>query len=344
MVSRHLGDAEIMSEEKAETDASVAPPRPVNPDGTTNWSVVFDDPERGVLAVVRAVNSIRQLRAVMENVALLLFKRRHDAETRALFLRGIERIINEHGEDLEFTRADILILLSHERDDRISKAEQYTRNKLLAQSIERRRADVKEGAFARLLGNPVRLAIAVAVLGSVIAVGVLLALRGAETESTAEYANPPAAVRPAPERKAPEPPPAQPQPPPKTLEEEPVRKNEMLAMKPIALSVVLSGQVRRQAYAPLLKLGKGDKIEDLCALAPWLMEAVTLRVHALTEKKEEATDAAMGLIADQVRKELADKSKKPVPQLRLSNTRDLPRQVVNAAHGGCVRVEIEAKP
>ena len=70
------------------------PPRLVNPDGTTNWKVVFEDPDQGILAAIASARSIDQLRTVMANVALLLFKRKRDAEPRAEFTSMINRALD----------------------------------------------------------------------------------------------------------------------------------------------------------------------------------------------------------------------------------------------------------
>lgn len=317
--------------------------RPVNPDGTTNWAIVFNDPERGVLAAVQAVTSTAQLCAVMESVAVLLFKRRHDEAPRAAFLDRIAAIVEANNLDLESTRTDVLNLLMAERDDRIAKAEQYARNKDAGQGIERRREKARSGIFSGPLRIGLLLA-AVAVVG-VLAILLLarswddLSMRFSAEEAPVYNKAPSKEKKPEKEKEAQE---ATPAPPPVIKDDETLIT--MLAMKPLALSVVLSGQVRRQAYIPLIAIGKDDKIEDICALSPWLMEGVTLQVHALTEQKIEATPDAMNRIATKVRSDINARGGAEMPLLRLVNTRDLPRSTVNAAHNGCVRVQFDHRP
>lgn len=351
MVSRHLGDGEIMNDDSAGTSAEAeSAARPVNADGTTNWSVVFDDPTRGIMVVLRAVSTIDQLRAVMDNVALLLFKRRHDAEPRTEFRARIARIIEDHNGDLEYARVEILLLLGTIRDDRIAKAEQYSRNKAMGQSVERRREETKSGLLATLFSGPLRIGLVVLGLSAVGALVVLLIPRTEEEPPSIIRTDPGSGASapsynqasPARREESKEEQKTPPPPPPPARDDKP--RISVLAMKPLALSVVLSGQERRQAYMALIPLGEGDDISALCALSPWLMEGVTLRVHALTEKGQEATAAAMRGIADGVRKDINAKGKAKLSSLSLVNTRDLPRSAVNAAHAGCVRVELERLP
>ena len=55
-----------MSDEQVSEQNGGDAQRVQNPDGTTNWAVVFEDPEQGILAAVEATGSAAQLRAVMK--------------------------------------------------------------------------------------------------------------------------------------------------------------------------------------------------------------------------------------------------------------------------------------
>lgn len=307
--------------------------RPVNADGTTNWQVVFDDLDKGILAAVRAVTTLGQMQALMQTVAKLLFKRRHDADTRIAFLDEIGAIIRDHDGDLEFIRADILVRLCEERDQRIRKAEQYSQNKAISQSLERRRSGVSSG----ILQKPATKIVAAIVVIAIIAGGVFAVVDLDDApDATAEKVEERAKPAPAPVAKEPAPPKPAPTPPPPVV--------KMLAMKPMPLGVVISGQERRQAYIPLIKFEEGADISALCALSPWIIESVTLHVHSLTDAGGEATLPAMQKVADAVRRDINARDKTKLPPLQLLNTKTLPRSVVSAAYTGCAQVEIEQKP
>ena len=66
----------------AESPAST---RPKNPDGTVNWIVVLDDPNRGILQAIDKTTSIKQLAGLISQVAPLLFQRKNDAAVREEF-------------------------------------------------------------------------------------------------------------------------------------------------------------------------------------------------------------------------------------------------------------------
>jgi len=307
--------------------------RPVNEDGTTNWQVVFDDLDKGILAAVQAVTSVAQMQALMQTIAKLLFKRRHDADTRIAFLDEIDEIISGHGDDLEFIRADILVRLCKERDQRIRKAEQYSQNKAISQSLERRRSGVSTGILQKP-GTKVLLAMVLLVIiaGGIFAVLDMDSGNGDSASKTEQKSEP----APAPVEKTPTPPKPAEGPPPPVI--------KMLAMKPMPLGVVISGQERRQAYVPLMELNEDADINSLCALAPWIIEAVTLHVHSLTAAGREATPANMQKVADAVRRDINARDKTKLPPFQLLNTKTLPRGVVSTAYAGCAQVEIEQNP
>ena len=100
-----------MSEEQTEAAGGGAD-RVVNPDGTTNWTVVFEDPEQGILPAVQAITTEKQLRAVMAQVAHLLFKRKRDEGPRAEFQARVYAIIDDVDTDgFEAVRQRVLDLL-----------------------------------------------------------------------------------------------------------------------------------------------------------------------------------------------------------------------------------------
>ena len=112
-----------MSDEQSETQGTGGTGHVLNEDGTTNWTVVFEDPDQGILPAVRAVASEAQLRAVMDQVAQLLFKRKRDEEPRAAFKARIGAIIEAAGDaGFEAARDSVLADLEKEKNLRIQKA------------------------------------------------------------------------------------------------------------------------------------------------------------------------------------------------------------------------------
>ncbi len=309
--------------------------RPVNEDGTTNWQVVFDDLDKGILAAVQAVSSVAQLQALMETIAKLLYKRRHDADTRQAFLDEINAIIRDREGDLENSRADILARLCDERDERIRKAAQYAQNKAISQSLERRRRGTSPG----LLERPTTKILAAMLILVLVAGGAFTILDMEDGPDVfAEKAPQKAEPNPAPAPVAKEPARTKPSdtPPPPVI--------KMLAMKPMPMTVVISGKERYQAYIPLIEFEEGADISALCALSPWIIEAVTLQVHSLKASGREATPATMQSVANAVRRDVNKRAKPELPPLQLLNTKSLPRPVVSASYAGCAQVEIEQKP
>ncbi len=328
-----------MSDEKISDQNAGVAQRVQNPDGTTNWAVVFEDPEQGVLAAVEATGSPAQLRAVMQNVALLLFKRKRDAEPRAEFLAKMERIIDRADETgFDSVQSWILQTLNAEKQMRIEKAALHAQNKLASQSIERRRASTKLSPFESFINSPLLLGGSVVVLLSLIAVIVGLVLMPADVplnEQAATGTEAQGAEKPpeTPEKQSPKVRP-EPRPNPKEL--------ELVALRPIPNEVLIRGERRRMALVPLIRIEKSDKISDVCALQPWLNESVLLNVGAVTETGRNADAAVIKSVSARVFEEINRRSRgTKLRQLYLFDLQSLPRNIVLAANRGCERVRME---
>jgi len=311
-----------------------------NPDGTTNWAVLFEDPEQGILVAVDATTSVKQLRAVMANVAQLLFKRKRDAEPRAEFIAKIEGMLEAAESDgFEAVRERIVASLRAEKTFRIEKAEQHARNKRTTQSIERRREGTHQKLMDVVLGNPFILMGAVALvlglLGLVVMAVILPSDKPAnpETEkdiqSTQEPEAPPGPVE---LKKRPVV-----APPPETV--------KMLALKPILSEVLVKGQRRRLSMVPLIEVREDDSLGDICALSPWIIEGVLLRMGAANDTKRNVDDALIAEVAAKVGKDInARPGTVRIKSLKLVDIRNLPRKIVIAANRGCETVIAEPIP
>lgn len=340
-----------MSEEQTEDRKQEQPAaenaaagRVVNSDGTTNWTVVFEDPDQGILPAVRSVTSERQLRAVMARVAQLLFKRKRDEEPRAEFLSLVNAIIDT-AEDLGFEDAhgSVIALLEKEKNLRIQKALLHIKNKR-ARSIERRRDEVEEGPLGFILGNPLVLGGGIAaVLAAITVVLLLVVLPGSiggpdapekEQQETAEKAE---------EAEKPEtlPQPAKPVAPPPPRP----KSTEAIVFKPVAAEVLVNGKKGRMSLIPLIQMNKKSDISLLCTLAPRITEGVLIMVQAATAAGKPMDTGLAGRIGEQIAADINQRSKRvQIDRIVLKDLRDLPRDVVSVANRGCGRVEIDLGP
>jgi hypothetical protein len=311
----------------------------LNPDGTTNWTVVFEDPQQGVLAAVAAATSMKQLRPVMGNIAQLLFKRKRDAGPRAEFLSRIERVLEQADSDgFEAARERVLGILNAEKSLRIEKAALHARNKATTQSIEKRRSSTREGPLEAFLGNPLLLGGSVALSLGLIAlvVGLVLLPPDIKDEKAGE-AN--SQTQTAEEKPAETEPTAAPRPAPKP------KQQEFIALKPILADVLSDGSRRRLAMAPLIEIEKGGDISAVCALKPWIIEGVLIRMGAAAEAGTNADDALIGKVAREVQKDINSRSRgAKIKRLALVDLRKQTKDVVKASNRGCERVEIENLP
>lgn len=318
-------------------DGKESPSKLVNPDGTTNWSVVFDDPSQGITVAVGATQSVPQLRTVMTNVALLLFKRKRDASPRAEFLAMITAVIDSKpADEIETIKAQIISILDAEKNLRIEKAALHAKNKL-TQSIERRRDEQKDDV-AGLFGNPVRLAIIVCG-GFIVILLAALALYQINMGPSSEDQPQEAAQQQADSAET-----------PKVTKEPaenapPKNKIVMLALKPLLVNINVGGSVRRLTLVPLIRIKDDDKLSPICALVPRINDNILVRVGALTEQGKELDKAQLSGVSAEVIRDINTRLKtQKVSSMTLIDSRKLPSKVVLQASRGCERVRLERVP
>lgn len=335
-----------MSEERSQAQGAGGAGRVLNEDGTTNWTVVFDDPEQGILHAVNAVSSEAQLRAVMDQVAQLLFKRKRDEGPRAEFKARIDTIID--GADdagFETARDAVLALLEKEKNLRIQKALLHVKNKRASQSIERRRDEKAEGPFGFISENPLFVGGGIAaVLAAITVVLLLVVLPGSLGPGGGDGAGPAETKREEPQQKAAT------EKTPKTEAVKPsapaapqAKKIEVVAFKPVLAEVLVGGQKRRASYVPLVKMEEGADLSLLCTLSPRIIEGVVIMMQSATAAGRPIGPGVARKIGEDIAADINSRSRLvKIEEIMLRDLRDLPRDVIAASNRGCERVEIDS--
>lgn len=332
--------SEIVTKSNSETggaDASepntAEAPRPIRPDGTTDWAVVFDDPEKGIITAVRLTTSPKQLSAVLSSATKILYRRKRDAEAKTRFENTIAGFIKRHGgSDFDSIRIEVIRFLDREKRLRIRKAAQYARNKRLSQGIERRKETI-DAAPPKWWKNPVLIGIGIIVV--VIAAYFLMTAFSVDEEPATETTEAHGTTEPS-QTQSPSAPATEPPPPPK-------EKVPAVLLKPIPVSVLQRGQTRRVLIVPVIELRDEDEWEPLCALGPYVIEAIILQTHAAKNDGHELSASSLGSLGPRIWKEFAGHPSLPLAArpLSLRDANDLPRRAVATAEKGCVRLELD---
>lgn len=113
---------------------------PKKPDGTTDWDVVFDDPEQGLVALIDRVNSTDSLHKCGEIMIKRLFTRKNDQENVARFTSELNDIISKADTAGDFSeiKAEVAAMLRKIKAIRVAKAKAYLEEKSRSLKIERR--------------------------------------------------------------------------------------------------------------------------------------------------------------------------------------------------------------
>ncbi|MCK5779082.1 MAG: hypothetical protein KAH11_09840 [Rhodospirillales bacterium] len=328
-----------MSEEQTESAGGAG--SVVNPDGTTNWTVVFEDPDQGILPAVQAVTTEQQLRAVMAQIAHLLFKRKRDEGPRAEFQAKVYAIIDDVETDgFEAVRARVLEMLDKEKNHRIQKAILHIKAKNAGQSVERRRDSKDESALSLVLDNPLFLGGGIAAVLAAITVVLLLVVLPASVGPDREEESPKPAPAAHEQMKAaePAPAPAAEAPPPPDA-----KKIEMIALKPVLTEALIDGKARRVSLIPLVRLGEdGNDITLFCALSPRIVEGVLLLMQAATRDGKPFSAGLLKKVAEQVASDINSRSRRVhIDRLVLRDLRDAHVDVAKASNRGCERVDVD---
>ncbi|MCW8916218.1 MAG: hypothetical protein OQK24_10240 [Magnetovibrio sp.] len=113
------------------------PAWPQTEDGTTDWEIVFEDPETGFIQLVAQSPSADILRQTTTVVIEKLFTRRGDEEEVVSLKAQLEAILTS-GKDLDAQQTGVSFLLRQIKDTRIEKARIYVERKRSGAAIDRR--------------------------------------------------------------------------------------------------------------------------------------------------------------------------------------------------------------
>jgi hypothetical protein len=104
---------------------------PSTSDGTTDWQVLFDDPETGLQAVVSSCQTPAQLKQQTEAIIRAIFTRHRDLSILGKLTAFLEKLIPEDAseERLPVMQASIRQLLGRIKENRMERAAAYVRKK-----------------------------------------------------------------------------------------------------------------------------------------------------------------------------------------------------------------------
>lgn len=119
---------------------------PKKPDGTTDWDVVFDDPDRGLISLIDRVNSSDSLEQCGQIMIKRLFTRKNDQPNVDRFNRELDKIMSFAGAvgNLSEIKAEVVVMLQSIKSIRVAKAAEYLKEKAEKQSENRRSTNLEE--------------------------------------------------------------------------------------------------------------------------------------------------------------------------------------------------------
>ncbi len=128
---------------------------PKKPDGTTDWDVVFDDPERGLIALIDRVRTTEALQDCGLIIIKRLFTRKNDQLDVARFNNELNEIISSAGTERELTeiKQKVILMLQRIKAIRVGKAKVYLEEKARNKNANRRSSGSAAANTYKLLNN-----------------------------------------------------------------------------------------------------------------------------------------------------------------------------------------------
>jgi len=310
--------------------------RPRNEDGTVNWTVIFNDPDRGILAGISKATTKAHLSGLVAQIGPLLFQRKNDAKALATFMAKMNDVVKGTDElGFDATRDRLHNVMVAERDRRIAEAEKYLANKRSSQSIERRKGNWSINFKKMLFGTPVRLFATLGVILVMITLGAL---------SQVDFSSPPLDASNDPENEA-------------SKEQEktelaptPAKKTSFMRkevlypvfmMKPVVFQV--SG--RRRSLVPILVAPDIEEGSLICQLAPQFAESALFRTTAMTSNASSLNPKDLTSIASYLRKDTnAILDDNLIHAVYLVDAQKLDGQALKAAYRGCGMHNLKVRP
>ncbi len=310
--------------------------RPRNPDGTVNWSVVFDDPDRGILAAIGKATTVKHLEGLVAQFGPLLFQRKNDAKDLAAFNEIMNSILRGAADSgFDATQIRLRDVLEAEKNTRIKKAEEYIANKRAGQSIDRREESWSFGIKNAFFGTPVRIFSALGVLLIVISLGVLSQIdfdsSKPEKEATAEE------EKPAPSEDAK----VEPDEPKWKMTKSKEKVYPVFLMKPILVQTSQG----RQSLVPVIVAPSLEEASIICRLAPKFAESVLFKTSVASESNDILKSDVLTKISSSLRADTNAYLKDQfIKAIYLVNTQKLDRQALRASYRGCGKHNLKTDP
>lgn len=310
--------------------------RPRNSDGTVNWAVVFDDPDRGILAGIGKATSTAHLAGLVSQIGPLLFQRKNDAKALAEFTAKMNSIISA-AEELGFdaTRERLINVMIAEKDHRIEEAKKYIANKRAGQSIERRKSDWSFGLKPVFFGTTARL---------FSTLGVILILISLAVLSQIDLSSPVPDPSDVTEKE-------------KVDEEEkvelaptPAKKTSFMrkeVLYPVYLMrpVVVKHSGGRKSLVPVIVAPSIEEGSLICQLAPQFAESALFRITAATNDSSTLEDKDIVSISSYLRKDTnAILKENVIRAVYLVDAQKLDKQALRAAYRGCGMHNLKIRP
>lgn len=310
--------------------------RPKNTDGTVNWAVVFDDPDRGVLAGIAKATSTKHLAGLVAQIGPLLFQRKNDAKALAEFMVTMNAIVSAADElGFDATRDRLINVMVAEKDRRIAEAKKYIANKRASQSIERRKSDWSGGLKKAFFGTPVRL---FSTAGFILFMFGLGALSLIDFDAPTEDVDAKADQEKVEEQETAE---LAPTPPKKTFFTPKEVLYPVFMMRPVVINV--SGG--RRSLVPILVAPDLEEGSVICQLAPKFAENALFRATEVGGSSSKLTPKDIKSIASYLRKDTNDiLNDNLIQAVYLVDAQKLDGQALKASYRGCGMHNLKIKP
>ena len=111
---------------------------PKTPDGTTDWQVVFEDPDAGFIPLILKGQSPDAIKMGATVIIQKLFTRRNDADLCAQFITRLGDVITTADGDMNRISTAVAALLREIKDERIELAHVYIERKKAGAALDRR--------------------------------------------------------------------------------------------------------------------------------------------------------------------------------------------------------------
>lgn len=279
------------------------PAWPQTPDGTTDWEVVFEDPETGFIQLVAQSPSADILRQTTTVVIDKLFTRRGDEVEVERLKNQLESILSQP-DDITAKQTGVSGLLRQIKDTRIEKARIYIERKRAGAAIDRRAGLMWKIDFLLKPKVLIPVGLTFIVLLSGLMYAILESTLGptrAPTVAEAPTTQPPAVSEPSPEPAQPKPEAVKPEKPPAEVKPPKVTPPDATQPEPKPVRIWLktmrwpltsmSTKDRPQYYAVILYVKDWDTKIGVCRFVANVMDRLYQGFNRVLPPDRKATAA-----------------------------------------------------